>query len=129
MSVEFIIEDDLGTSSVSRNIILDGVPASAVVTTEASKFAYYWRWRDEATMEPQFLTFGVVNQPVSAAFTTTSDRQIIFYQVSFDSNGQPNVAHPRDGKQYIYTPPGPTDLLDGAGEVIVDETGEPIEEN
>jgi hypothetical protein len=103
MAIRFMLEDNLGTPAVSRNLALNGIDVDAP-TTEVQQDRYYWRWADDPTMEPQFLAEGVAGQNVSAPFDTQG-RSVVFYRVSYDQKGQPTATHPRDGEQFVYVPP------------------------
>jgi len=104
MSLALILRRNLGTPTVARALVLSRV-AEPRATSEVQAFDYYWKYADTPDMEPQFFAKGVAGQPVSAPFDTSQDRPVIFYQIGFDSKGQPNATHPHDGEQFRYVKP------------------------
>lgn len=110
MSVDLILRENYG-EFFTRNIVLDGIPATDV--TPPVKGDVFWRWEDEPTMEPRYLGSGNANTSVIIPFDLKGRTIRLFVVSKTDANQQTTV----DLKQAIqttFTVGGPAVLTDAA---------------
>ena len=116
MAQPLILSDLTNPSGGALNLVLD----DRVVTeySDAVEGLIFWRWEDEPTTFPQFLGVCAEGTFLELPFTVTESRQVRFFLVSRDADGNVTETDPRRSpSQYLWTPPP------SAGDAIVTHLG------
>lgn len=97
-----VLRQRLSNSSVPLNIALSGVVP--VDTTDSNTVDVYWRWEDEATMEPEYLANGVAGKNIVVPFDLKG-REIRLFMVSRTATGVASVRDVKEAEQITFSPP------------------------
>lgn len=104
---DLILRRRLSEATVARGIALNGVVYTVATPAVAENIS--WRWEDDETMVPEFLTIATNGQAVTVPFDLKG-RSIRLFKISQTADGVESDRDIKEAVQTVFIPPADPEL-------------------